>query len=262
MASADLETGKTRQEGLPMFYKSVFPLSSAAHGRLIVQSGRNFSFAAKASAIPVLSEEFAIAQRHYPVVFSTDDTNMPIALMGLQPNRNAFVDDVGKWQEGAYVPAYVRRYPFILVKKRADSEDMALCIDASARMVELGDEGNLFEGKEPSELAKSMLKFCTDYERGTRATTRLVQMLRKYDLLIDGEVKLKTMRGGMKVDGFRVVSEPRLRDLPADAAHELNKCGAMAAIHAHLLSLATFPNLPRPNDPPSKLRLDEPMGHA
>src|SRR6476660_7080861 len=60
---------------------------------------------AKTHAIPVTVDEFGLAQRHYPIVFSIGDNPVPIALMGLNEGVNVFLDEDGRPREqGIYIP--------------------------------------------------------------------------------------------------------------------------------------------------------------
>jgi len=56
------------------------------------------------------------AARTYPIVFSAAAPTVPFAVVGLRENENLFVDATGNWRDDAYIPAYVRRYPFCLVE--------------------------------------------------------------------------------------------------------------------------------------------------
>src|SRR3546814_5217323 len=67
-------------------------------------------------------DEFVQAQRFLPIVFSAGANPVPLGLMGLNEGINTFTDDEGKLRGPTYVPAYVRRYPFMLAKLRPDSE--------------------------------------------------------------------------------------------------------------------------------------------
>src|SRR3546814_11771583 len=73
--------------------------------------------------------------------------------MGLNEGINVFVDESGKLLvDNAYVPAYVRRYPFMLARLRQDSDELSLCFARESGLVGAFDEGNaLFEDGTPSE---------------------------------------------------------------------------------------------------------------
>jgi hypothetical protein len=44
-----------------------------------------------------------------------------LALMGLNENVNVFFDDSGTLVDDSYVPAYIRRYPFLLARLKPET---------------------------------------------------------------------------------------------------------------------------------------------
>ncbi|GMN03630.1 SapC family protein [Erythrobacter sp. MTPC3] len=230
------------QPQLPLFYNDLLPLNSRDHADWKVGAFENADFLANTHAIPLTVDEFVDAQRSYPIVFTAGDNPLPIALMGLNEGVNTFIGDDGKLIERVYVPAYIRRYPFLLAKLQKDSEDMSLCFDPSAGVVGKRDDGNqLFEnGDEPTEYTKSVLEFCRKFEESGQRTKSFLDELKKLDLLMDGEIAITradTPDTPFVYRGFRMVDEKKLRELPADTVDALNKNGMGMLIHAHLFSL-------------------------
>src|SRR4029453_11145526 len=107
---------------LPLFFRRPELLEAGKHGDLQLADQWDYSFAADTLAIPLTVAEFREAAVNFPIVFGGGDNPMPVALTSLQPERNLFVSD-GRWQPGTYVPAYVRRYPFLAVKVREKPDD-------------------------------------------------------------------------------------------------------------------------------------------
>ncbi|WP_294190930.1 SapC family protein, partial [uncultured Sphingomonas sp.] len=100
---------------LPLFYNGLEPLSSEAHANYRIRPANVAPFLAQQHAVPLTVEEFPLVQRFMPIVFSVGDDAIPIGLMGLNEGVNVFVDDEGKLiQDDFYVPAYIRRYPYML----------------------------------------------------------------------------------------------------------------------------------------------------
>src|SRR3546814_14302265 len=99
---------------LPLFYKDLVPLSSVDHADFRARPLDSAEFLVGQHAIPLTSDEFVSACRFFPIVFSAGDNPVPLALMGLNEGINTFVDDEGKLVKPVYVPAYLRRYPFLL----------------------------------------------------------------------------------------------------------------------------------------------------
>ena len=229
------------QPQLPLFYNDLLPLNSRDHGDYKVGSFENANFLANTHAIPLTVDEFVDAQRNYPIVFTAGDNPLPIALFGLNEGVNTFMDEDNKLQAGVYVPAYIRRYPFILARLNQDSEDMSLCFDPSAGVVGKHDEGQaLFDGEKPTEYTNSVLEFCRRFEESGQRTKAFLEELKKLDILMDGEIAIT--RNDMPETpfvyrGFQMVDEKKLRELPAETVDALNKSGMGMLIHAHLFSM-------------------------
>src|SRR5689334_18935000 len=98
---------------LPMFYKRPFALQAQVHSEVSLKRGANYRFAAKSNAVPLTVQELVQAQRDYPIVFTNEAVSMPMAVVGLQDQLNLYVGADASWRRGAYIPAYVRRYPFL-----------------------------------------------------------------------------------------------------------------------------------------------------
>ncbi len=230
------------QPQLPLFYKDLLPLNSKEHKDWKVKPFDDASFLADTHAIPLTVDEFVDAQRSYPIVFTAGENPLPIALMGLNEGVNTFIGDDGKMMADNYVPAYVRRYPFMLAKLQEGSEELSLCFDPSSGVVGDHKDGNeLFDDKgESSEYTKSVLDFCSKFEESGQRTRAFLDELKKLDILMDGEIAIT--RNDMPDNpfvyrGFRMVDEKKLRELPADTLEALNKNGMILLIHAHLFSL-------------------------
>ena len=231
-----------QQPQLPLFYKDLMPLNSRDHQGWKGKNFENVSFIGDTHAIPVTVDEFIDAQRNYPIVFSSNDSPLPIILMGLNEGVNTFVDDQGKVTEPVYIPAYVRRYPFMLARLTQDSEDMSLCFDPSAGVIGKFDEGNdLFDSEgQASEYTKGVLEFCQKFEESGQRTKAFVDELNKYDLLMDGEIAITQNDNPDQpfvYRGFKMVDENKLRELSTESLEALNKNGMLMLIHAHLFSL-------------------------
>lgn len=229
------------QPQLPLFYKDLLPLNSRDHSDWKVGAFSNAAFLAETHAIPLTVDEFVDAQRDYPIVFTSGEDPLPIALMGLNEGVNVFIGEDGKMVSDVYVPAYVRRYPFILAKLQQDSDDMSLCFDPSSGVVKKQEDGNvLFENGEATEYTQNVLEFCKKFEESGQRTKAFLEELKKLDILMDGEIAITRNDNPDKpfvYRGFKMVDEKKLRDLDKDTLEALNKNGMIMLIHAHLFSM-------------------------
>ena len=225
---------------LPLFYKDLVPLSSVDHADFRARPLDSAEFLVGQHAIPLTSDEFVSACRFFPIVFSAGDNPVPLALMGLNEGINTFVDDDGKLVNPVYVPAYIRRYPFLLAKLQPNSEELSLCFDPTSGALGKFDEGDmLFVDGQPSDQTKAVLEFCKNFEEAGQRTGMFMEELKKADLLMDGEVSIQ-QEGNDKpyvYRGFQMVDENKLRELRGDVLRKLMQNGILGLIFAHLFSL-------------------------
>ena len=230
---------------MPVFYNNLVPLSSQLHPRHGIAQREGFDFAKPVNAIPVTVDEFALVQRHYPLVFGMGEGAAPLALVGLANGDNLFIDEQGQWKPETYVPAYVRRYPFMLAKLMPESENLSLVFDDTTPQIAEGIGEPLFEGEEPTEMTRNILAFCEQFEQAIDRTRAFMDEIIKLDLLMDGEVSIQPPGDVPPVvyRGFRMVNEDKLRELRGDQARKLVQNGIMGLLYAHLMSLSHIADL-------------------
>lgn len=225
---------------LPLFYRELMPLNSRDHSTWKSRATDRATWLVGQHAIPLTVEEFPQAQRHFPIVFSVGENPVPLALMGLNEGVNVFVDDEGKLADNLYLPAYARRYPFMLARLTPDAAELSLCFDPTSDLVGAFDEGApLFENDAPTEATKGMLGFCEQFEQAGLRTTAFIAELKKHGLLMDGEVAIQ--RDGIEQPfiyrGFQMVNQEKLREVRGDVLRGWNQSGLLPLVFAHLFSL-------------------------
>lgn len=231
------------QAQLPLFYNDLMPLNKRDHAQWKARTLESANFLKNQHAVPLTVDEFAECQRDYPIVFSSGDNPLPLALMGLNEGANVFVDENGKVTEQVYLPAYVRRYPYMLAKLNENSEELSLCFDPSSGVLGQFDQGEAVftEAGEPTEHTQAVLKFCERFEEAGMRTRNFMNELKDAGLLMDGEIAITQNDNPEKpfvYRGFQMVDENKLRELPEAKIVEYHKNGMLAMIHAHLFSLA------------------------
>jgi hypothetical protein len=229
-----------------LIYDRPRPVAKSWHEKWSVDALVGHSFARHLTAVPVAVIEIPLAARSYPIVFVKGEDGMtPLALLGLSEGKNLYVNEDGTWT-GAYVPAFVRRYPFVLAKDR-DNDSFTLCIDeASERCNDEGRGEALFFEGEPSPYLKRMLDLTRDWERARDSTQAFCKRLGALGLLKERRI---TVRGGDGIaalaGGFQAVDRDALRALDGDALVELMGNGYLEVVMAHLVSLAGIDELAR-----------------
>lgn len=231
---------------LPLLYKELVPLNSQQHASWHSRSTDKATWLANQNIVPLTIEEFAEAQRHMPIVFSIGDKPVPLAVMGLSEGVNVFVDEDGALPESIYVPAYARRYPFMLARLSSEKPELSLCFDPTTDLVGDFSEGQpLFENDNPSDACKATLGFCEQFEIAGQKTEAFVAELQKHALLTDGEITIRVDGRDKPFNyrGFSMVDEAKLRELPDDVIVEWNRNGILPALYFHLASLKLLSNI-------------------
>jgi hypothetical protein len=230
------------QQSLPLFYNQLEPLSSQQHADFRIRIRDKAPFLAKQHAVPVTVEEFPLVQRFMPIVFSVGDDPVPLALMGLNEGVNTFFDDEGTLLEpNFYVPAYIRRYPYLLARLRPDADELSLCFDPSSDTIGAFEDGDkLFENGEPTEITKNILQFNEQFEQAGARTAMFMKDLKELDILIDGEVTIQQEGNEQPFiyRGFMMIDENKLNELRGDQLRKIVQNGMLPLIYAHLFSLA------------------------
>ena len=231
-----------QQPQLPMFYKDLMPLNTRDHKNFRNRMTETAPWLSNQHMVPLTADEFVQAGRHFPIIFSSGENPLPLALMGLNEGVNTYFDDEGKLLDTVYVPAYIRRYPFILARLSNDSDELSLCFDPTAEAVGEFDEGEkLFnEDGSTTDQTKSILDFCEKFEQAGRRTRAMTDELNKHGLLMEGEVAIERSEDPGKpyvYRGFRMVDQEKLRELDSETLTKWNKDGMLPLLYAHLASL-------------------------
>ena len=235
--------------GNVLFYSKPEPLSRELHGKIgLKRMDRPFGFAANTNVVPLTVGEFPLAGISFPIIFA-GERYQPLAVMGIRQGANLFVGEDGGFQTGAYIPAYIRRYPFVLANDQS-REQLVVCIDRNASM--LGEDYDLpffNEAGEPTDYTNGCIQFCNDFENEGRRTESFITLLRELDLFEVARSSFTpnnpdgTAGAPQPIAEYFAVSEAKLKALPPEKLLELVANGAVAQIYAHLMSLTGWDRL-------------------
>lgn len=225
-----------------MFYERVVALNDQTHAQLRVRPAANFAYAAKTNSVPLLASEFFEAAREYPIVFARGEAGpVPAALLGLREAENLYVDSDGKW-DARYVPAFVRRYPF--VPGKGAQGELLVCIDEASPCFDSQEGEALFAAGKPTAQLEHAIKFLTEFHQAAAATEQLGRRLQELGLLRQADSVAQLNDGTqLRLNGLNVVDETKLRALDRDAVQELFASNTLAVIYAHLMSLGNLGGL-------------------
>ena len=234
--------------GNVLFYQSPEPLNQQMHGAMGVKRiEKPYAFVSSTNVVPLTVMEFAAASLSYPVIF-VGEQKTPLAVMGLRQGENLFVSATGDFRVDAYIPGFVRRYPFVFANDE-EAKRLVLCVDRAAPFISDEPDVPFFENGEPSQYVQTAMQFCNDFEAERRRTEQFVDMLKELDLFETRDATFTpTNPDGSAAETvtlatYFAVSNDKLNALPAEKFVELRDNGALGQIYAHMVSLMAWDKL-------------------
>ena len=221
-----------------LFYDKVVPVSPTQHRDLCIERV-DFGFAAKVNSVPLMAVEIPMAAREYTIVFAgTEESVTPVVVLGFADAQNVYLDENKAWKAD-YIPAFVRRYPFVFAQNQ-DATQFTLCVDEDWTGCNREGRGQrLFDEQgEQSEYLKNMLKFLSDYQAQFIRTQAFCKKLKDLNLLEPMQAQI-TLPGGEKraLGGFLGSSRARIKTLAADKLAELSKTDELELAYLQMASL-------------------------
>lgn len=223
-----------------LFYRTAVPVSRARHHDCAIEPVGGFGFAAEVNSVPLMAVEFPQAAAEYPIVFAGQKGDVvPAAVLGMGNARNLFMNPEGGWT-GRYVPAFIRRYPFVFSR---EADRFTLCVDEEYAGFNRAGRGQaLFDAAgKPSPYTDNVLKFLQDYQDQFRRTQGFCARLEALGLLEPMQAQVTMPEAGRaSLSGFMVVSKDRLKALPGEVLAELARTDGLELLFLHLQSLRNF----------------------
>jgi hypothetical protein len=235
--------------GNVMFYEKPVPLNRETHkGYGVSPVDKPFQFMAKSHFVPLTATEFGLAAASYPIIFAGEERS-PLAVMGIRTEENLFINEQGRFDPDFYMPAFARRYPFVLAGDQG-TERFVVCIDETADCVTNKNPAQaFFNGEELSSFTQEAFEFLQKFEADRRSTAAMVEEFKKLDLFEPKDMHFQGTRADgtpgerQKIADYFAISEEKLRSLSAEQTKNLSDRGMLAVAHAHLVSLGNWQRL-------------------
>lgn len=228
-----------------VYYEKPVVLDRDKHRRRRIRPGASFAFARNANSLYLAAAEFAEACKEYAIVFTRAGNGrvIPVVMLGLRARENLYVDEAGGWR-GRYIPAFVRRYPFVLAELRGQ-DTLAVCIDESYAGVNEVDGEALFDAAgQDTPFLRNALEFLAACQREALRTDAFCQRLDQAGLLTEMNARADLVDGRtFSVNGLLVVDEKKLGALPDATALSMFRQGELHLVSMHLLSLSNMRQL-------------------
>ena len=227
----------------PFGYDEVVPLQK--QDCVLLPGGATPNFCRSINAIAISFSEFTQAARDYPIVFASGDggqTFAPVAVLGLADKQNLYINAAAGWEPSAYVPAFVRRYPFCISKLYVDGKPRSERIVCVAK-VHLNEQGvALFEESgAPTSQWASIEKLLIEYEKDLDLTAQMCATFAKLGLFSPFQFQvIESAAPGLTLEGMFRIDEAKLLALKPLSLKALVTRGLMGRIYAHFQSLENF----------------------
>jgi len=225
-------------------YNNLEIVDKIAHKNASVKEVTNFTYAKQLINAPITIAEFFEVCKDYPILFAKDanDSWMATAMLGYKENENLFVDSDGNWEKLRYIPAYIRRYPFIFVNQ-SNINELALAMEGDFKSEDDADKIRKFfkEDGTNSDFLNSVLGFLNQFQNDALATSEFIKQLNSWELLEEKVANIQTPTGQhYSINGFYVINEEKLKHLSKKKKDDIYNKNATPLITAHLLSLSNI----------------------
>lgn len=223
------------------------PLDSTQHRSHGWKRQPDFRFAQADVCAPLLLAEIAHAAAVYVLGFTQRPAggHQLVALLGLRPGENLFVDSTGHWLRD-YIPSWYRAYPFrILHGRQGDQPVNILGFDQDSGLYreqpdQTKNEQRFFDDEgQLQPLTRQLVAFLEATISGERLTQRAVDALAAAQLLEPWPLPIEDPGPNPRSDlavlsGLYRVNQGALNALEAAALPELRDTGALAIAYAQL----------------------------
>jgi hypothetical protein len=234
----------TRVSNPNSLYRNPVPLDAELHRHKRLQPLTDYSIANSLHATYVGVDEFGQAALEYVIMFvdaGNDSAGRaqvtPAVLLGVKPGENLMVE--GKQWKANYIPAFIRRYPF-WTTDTTDPNAASVLVDAGWPGFSDTEGEPLFDtAGVPTTVLREALEFINRFEAEALRAREFCARLVHLDVLRETKADAVLPDGKtLSVKGFYSIEEAALRSLPDTTVLDLHRSGALALMHAHLLSLA------------------------
>ena len=217
-----------------MFNNAVV-LDSQQHGDLTYTPAEDFSWTKDLLTAPLAPMEIQEASLYYPIFFSATGPVTALAVFGLG-TQNVFLDSQNKWTAD-YLPAHVRRYPFILAKVEGQ-EDYLVAADMDAPQLS-GKKGQPLFAKEGGLNAyfDPALTLLREFQKNLDAGREAFAELESTGVLVAKNITIKNDKEAQMIGGFRIVDINKVNALDDATLARWTRNGVMEIIFHHRASL-------------------------
>ena len=218
-------------------YQKPEVLDKVTHAKLRYTPQSGYAFTRKLATVPLAADEIDLAAVHYPTLFTAEGEPALLAVLGLA-GQNVYLDADDRWT-AEYIPAFVRRYPFVLANSNeSDSGRFFLAIDVAAPHFQK-EEGEplIAESGELGAPSTNALAFLKVFQEGLLTTQAVLKQFESASVLVEKTLTIQDGKATRMIGGFRVIDADKVKALPDEILARWARNGMLALIHGHWASL-------------------------
>lgn len=227
-------------------YKSLEILNKVSHKNKNIKEIENFLYAKNLISAPITTAEFFEACKNYPIFFAKDKDNnwFSSVILGYKENMNLFVDEKGNWEKLHYIPAFIRKYPFVFIKEE-NKDNLFLALDKDYLSDKKSDEiRRLFDDNgENTKMLNNVMSFLNQFHSDSIVTKDFIKQLYEWEILEEKTVTINNKKEQFNINGLYIINEEKLKNLSKKKKIEINDKNAIPLITAHLISLSNIQKL-------------------
>ena len=225
-------------------YKNVKILNPKEHSFYRYLAPDNLFFARTMTYIPISFSEVKLLCCDFPIVMIYEkEGHSTLAILTGDASNQAITKE-GKW-DGSYVPAFLSRYPFVLVEDEKEEGTVHLGFDMESGCFSSPEGEPLFDANgEASAVVSEKLSHLGALHKEMKVTNAIIDRFAALDILTESQYSIAYEdKDDRTVGGFWVVDKEKLLALPDETLVETMKSGWTELIELHLLSLKNISKL-------------------
>lgn len=228
--------------------KDFQPLNFEQHKNLGYTEKYGSEYGHQVGVVVILPNEFAKAQREYPILFRKESETgrfLPAVLLGFEENENLFLEENGTWNT-RYIPLAIKQGPFLIGLQQEETEQkLAIYADLNDSRIQQNTAPALFNADGAASATLNEIRdILSARHEGSERLEPMVEAFLKYDLLERVIIEIDLASGAtIKFDAGYTVHIEKLVTLESDAVVELHKSGFLSLAYNVADSMNNLQNL-------------------
>ena len=213
--------------------KDFQPLNFEQHKTLGYTEKYGSEYGHQVGAVVILPNEFAKAQREYPILFRKDSETgrfFPVVLLGFEENENLFLNENSIWST-RYIPLAIKQGPFLIGLLQQETEQrLAIYADLHDSRVQQNTAPALFNADgNASTTLNEIRDILSERHKSSELLEPMIEAFLKYNLLERVMLEIDLAKGTtINFDAGYTVHIEKLMALESDAVVELHKAGFLS----------------------------------